>query len=653
MIATRPRLLPPIKSKPCSFIQMPQTTGTCWFHALMNGFLLSKYGRPYLEETIREYEEKNGKIENLKSINFCPMKYHEHFSHKGLYFSIIKKFLRFGIKNKYNTLQGFFPNQTNIENRGGRTQILVKYNELNKLYKMLFGNEYLKDFLITEYSTYKFNMENRISAKINTAVFSDIPHIRKEGDDNYVLSHAQIAGTSRDGGHAITGFVCDDNKYYIYNYGQTFLFDWTKKDSENSLREYFFKNVFPRTDVNDILILITAVWIKKESITNEKINKSRTNKTEVLKLRNNLKKLENSRKNILDMMNYNYFNNQGTRLVLKKKVNAISAQMKNIKNKIGNSNMYIPNVGNLRRVGFSPKKQLQRTPNKKNVRVPIAIQTNEARKIANKARKRSNIIRQTTSMNRAFVKPKNNSQSRAINASGFKNKPFGALNGRPSNKLINSRRIMRANRNRGQIFSHNPMLVINKTNKASTPNKNSSTTITFNTKPENMLKILNGMTENQISSLNTNQKRAIFSLAAKGMQNYYGYMNSERPAGMVLEPYKKLVNLLENRSNENKKLNVFFTNNFKRNSNKIIKNNVIDIPYYLRGMLVFQKHKLKRGLPTVKNINQYNRLRNNQKNYIKNALKRNKLNPIQISQLISFYNRRGYFIRANLTGVKN
>jgi hypothetical protein len=135
---------------------MPQTTDTCWFHALLNGFLLSKYGRPYLEQTIQEYEDKYGQIQNLnKNVNSCPMKYHESFSHRALYLSIIKKFLRFGIKNKYNTLKGFYTNRKNIENTGGVPLISVKNNELIKLYKMLFGINYLRDFFIIEYSDYE------------------------------------------------------------------------------------------------------------------------------------------------------------------------------------------------------------------------------------------------------------------------------------------------------------------------------------------------------------------------------------------------------------------------------------------------------------------------------------------------------------------
>ena len=179
--------------------------------------------------------------------------------------------------------------------------------------------------------------------------------------------------------------------------------------------------------------------------------------------------------------------------------------------------MYIPNVGNLRRTGFSPKNELPRTPNKKNARVPLTNQTNEAKKIANKAKERFNRLRQTTSNNKAFIKPKNNSQIRAINAGLAKgNMAYGAIRGRLSNKLNKSRNKMRANRKRGQIFSHNPMLVLNNKNKMSpstpppTPRPRRLEPIN-NLKSENIIRQYNGLTNDKILKLNNVIKRKILS----------------------------------------------------------------------------------------------------------------------------------------------
>ena len=231
-----------------------------------------------------------------------------------------------------------------------------------------------------------------------------------------MLSHAQISAvTDNEGGHVMTGFVCDDNKYYIYDNGITTQFDWTKKNSLEWLREYFQKKFFHGTDKNKIILFIVAVWINKQSLTNEKITRSLTNKTEILKLRNNLKKLGNSRREINEMIKYNYFNDASTRNhLLKTKLEPINAQIKNIKNKLGKSNMYIPNVENLRRAVFSPKKQLPRTPNTTNVSVPnFKITNNNILTRVSKARNRSNRLKKTTNI-KAFVKPTTTSESRAI-----------------------------------------------------------------------------------------------------------------------------------------------------------------------------------------------------------------------------------------------
>jgi hypothetical protein len=267
-----------------------------------------------------------------------------------------------------------------------------------------------------------------------------------------------------------------------------------------------------------------------------------------------LRKLENSKKDILGMISYNYFNNKGTIAVLRKKLETINVQMKNIKNRIGNSNMYIPNVGNLRRAGFSPKKQLPRTPNKKNINAPLAKQNNsfygknvnpneaeERLRRLNKAKERLKRLRQTTTNNKAY-KTNKTSNARAINAWRYKtNTAYGAIRSQISNKLKNSRHKMRSHRNKGQIFSHNPILVLNNKNKMS-PSTPPPTPRPRRLEPINNLKSENLMKINlkNIKKLPLQTKRNIQTTAGKIIQEYYNddgrseMTNIQRKANQIL-----------------------------------------------------------------------------------------------------------------------
>jgi hypothetical protein len=233
----------------------------------MGGFLYSKYGRAFLEKKLEEFEQREGKI---KSTMTCPMRsIMETISAQKVYYGIIKEFLSIGVSNNTNTLREF-----GKKNEGQLTQLWIKNNVVLELYSVLFGKNIKKYFMFHEYSDTPIIINaNKFGIRIMSDTFSDIPKIV----GNYVLSHALIRAEGEEGGHVITGFICDNDKYYIYDNGEHYELDWTKKENIPKLVGHF-EDYFEKVDN----LRITAVWINKLHVTTNNVNRTMNMKTRLL-----------------------------------------------------------------------------------------------------------------------------------------------------------------------------------------------------------------------------------------------------------------------------------------------------------------------------------------------------------------------------------
>ena len=165
---------------------MAQSGGTCWLHATLNGFLLSKIGRMYLQDLVRDYKG-TARVGN----NACPLPNHTAV------IPYIRRYLNEGFTNTNNNIQVLAPNKKRFG--GGQMR------NIERLHKMF------PDVLITTDSSFP-----RITAL--AFLFTRVTRQIK----NHIISHAYIGVTgytvsNKPINHAITGFINSKNKYCIYD----------------------------------------------------------------------------------------------------------------------------------------------------------------------------------------------------------------------------------------------------------------------------------------------------------------------------------------------------------------------------------------------------------------------------------------------------
>jgi hypothetical protein len=165
---------------------MAQSGGTCWLHATLNGFLLSKFGRMYLQDLVRDYKG-TARVGN----NACPL------PNPTAVIPYIRRYLNEGFTNTNNNIQVLAPNKKRFG--GGHMR------NIERLHKTFPG------VLITTDSPFP-----RITAL--AFLFTRVTRQIK----NNIISHAFIGVTgytvrNKPINHAITGFINSKNKYCIYD----------------------------------------------------------------------------------------------------------------------------------------------------------------------------------------------------------------------------------------------------------------------------------------------------------------------------------------------------------------------------------------------------------------------------------------------------
>lgn len=210
-----------------------QTAGTCWFHTAMNGFLLSKYGRIYLNHKLSSTNANGGAA--------CPMP--GRVRKQGA-MELLRKYMKEGVSDTQANLNAFINNRT--VNSGGSTKDVIQI-----------------------YETLGFSPD--LITQQLSAPYLDSPQ-------GYVLSHAEIT-ISRDGasGHAISGIVNSKGDLYIYDSNGPYIkLDWTSEKGFGLLRQYA-KNMYGWSNVRIILLVVfikrSVLQVYLNKITNDEKRK--------------------------------------------------------------------------------------------------------------------------------------------------------------------------------------------------------------------------------------------------------------------------------------------------------------------------------------------------------------------------------------------
>lgn len=181
-----------------------QKGNTCWFHASLNGFLLSKYGRRYLHRLVGE----SGPVAPKHS---CPAK-NVTLSRALPY---IRLYLKEGVKNNNTNLKVFAPNKTK-NSLGYFTNVIhvfpsVKYTKLQYFPRKTVGS----------------NLFTRLSG--------------------FVLSHCYIQLQFTDGtSHSVTGFINSKGKYLVYDsegYYKQLSARWDTAQGTEEIKEFYDEDV--------------------------------------------------------------------------------------------------------------------------------------------------------------------------------------------------------------------------------------------------------------------------------------------------------------------------------------------------------------------------------------------------------------------------
>jgi hypothetical protein len=223
-----------------------QQGGTCWFHAIINGLIMSAVSRKYLLRSIRE--------RGISALNSgaCPrtidgfwryiayrLKGPRSISPRIRNVNAIKAAgLR---RNKFANPIGFIPRIRNTISTykrrayASRTSVTGgTVSDLYNLYKKLFGSDFA-------YGNGNANKKNPAFMLVKGDSF---PLFKKNKDEYiYKLSHAYISLKGAGGlwGHVIAGFINSRGNFKLYdsNYAKEAIdWDWNNSNNKEMLDEF-------------------------------------------------------------------------------------------------------------------------------------------------------------------------------------------------------------------------------------------------------------------------------------------------------------------------------------------------------------------------------------------------------------------------------
>jgi hypothetical protein len=226
-------------NEPSRIRTRPQQGGTCWFHAIINGLLLSPRPREILKTLVKN-------VEPLRTnTDVCPMKR----ASRDWFLKYIKHRLQQGgaVSNVFRNknvihasgLRGFF-RQPSVARRSitsvANTGLVLGGNrhDLIWFYKTFFPGDFT----------------NRNGTDTPLFVMQlhkhDVPHDVVRHGVRYELTHAWISFShGRIGGHALAGYKHARGPYRVYDSGNGRVIptDWTKASFVSDIKKVYGESV--------------------------------------------------------------------------------------------------------------------------------------------------------------------------------------------------------------------------------------------------------------------------------------------------------------------------------------------------------------------------------------------------------------------------
>ena len=202
-----------------------QLRGTCWFHSILNIFLLSSTGRMLLRKALKMYLEKQPVLLNIRNnSNACPMRGHINLQYFWSYVKYKLSSNTSGKATRNNIVsENHLIRNLNLRNKNQTTEG-GSYDDLLKFIKAVFPPSMLKFILSPFIPSNKFNKNIPVET------------------DKYTLFGCYIGANwkklGKYEGHAICGYMCNNIPYiYDSNMKRSIQLDWINDPS--SIKEYF------------------------------------------------------------------------------------------------------------------------------------------------------------------------------------------------------------------------------------------------------------------------------------------------------------------------------------------------------------------------------------------------------------------------------
>ena len=227
---------------------------TCWFHAALNGFLLSSVGRQFLRYILD--------TENVKEItkDICPMK---SLDNRKLALQLIKGYLNEGISTSKENVNTFVKYNKNM-NKGGTVNDQAKlYNTLFYKYKSFIKVGYLSNNNKKYKTSFEFNGPTNIINKKNL-----------KNNNNYILSHSIITVQSNTYGHDMCGYKNIKGEYVIFDSGtgKDVDIDWSNFDTLQSNITKYVTKWYSNLSGVPLIITMLITWIDLNKVRKSKQN---------------------------------------------------------------------------------------------------------------------------------------------------------------------------------------------------------------------------------------------------------------------------------------------------------------------------------------------------------------------------------------------
>ena len=255
-----------------------QEGGTCWFHAMMTGFLLSKNGRLYLQNLV-------GESGAVAKGDYCPTK----FATITDLLPLIRRYLLSGVNNKENIIKAFASNvKSNVSKQSG-----ITHKEIHELYKKFFPDVNLR---VRKY--YKDNTK----PKQNEFIFESGSEVDGTLSHAYIGIHYSGQKIGQGASHAISGIIDERGNYYIFDSATTEYKNlgkgWDTKEGMKEIKDYMQSKATSLSHVYD-RITVTCVYLPKSVINKatKNVSKIQSNSKGRSIISNMVKEIKNGKRN--------------------------------------------------------------------------------------------------------------------------------------------------------------------------------------------------------------------------------------------------------------------------------------------------------------------------------------------------------------------